>query len=81
MVRAKVVITLKEGILDPQGQTLLRALGSLGYREVKDLRVGKYMEVMVEGEDPRLVEERLGEMCEKLLANPIIEEYRMEVEG
>jgi phosphoribosylformylglycinamidine synthase len=80
MADAKVFITLKEGILDPQGKTLLRALRELGYDEVEDLRVGKYMEVKLSGGDAEKLESRLGEMCERLLANPIIEDYRMEVE-
>lgn len=81
MARAKVFITLKQGILDPQGKTLLRALKSMGYDEVEDLRVGKYMEIALEGSDAAVIEKRLGEMCESLLANPIIEDYRMEVEA
>jgi len=77
---ARVYITLKEGIIDPQGKTVLRALKSLGYDEVEDLRVGKYMELKLSGDDKAKLEERLGEMSEQLLANPIIENYRMEVE-
>ncbi|MFH1149719.1 MAG: phosphoribosylformylglycinamidine synthase subunit PurS [Actinomycetota bacterium] len=80
MADAKVFITLKEGILDPQGKTLLRALRELGYDEVEDLRVGKYMEVKLTGGDAGTLQTRLGEMCERLLANPIIEDYRMEVD-
>jgi phosphoribosylformylglycinamidine synthase PurS subunit len=80
VARARVYITLKEGILDPQGKTVLRALKSLGYDEVEDLRVGKYMELQLAGDDKAKLEERLGEMSEQLLANPIIENYRMEVE-
>lgn len=80
MAQARVFITLKEGILDPQGKTVLRALKSLGYDEVEDLRIGKYMEVELTGDDKSRLEERLAEMSEKLLANPIIEDYRMEVE-
>ena len=80
MARARVYITYKEGILDPQGKTVLRALKSLGYDEVENLRVGKYMELELAGEDKEGLEKRLGEMCEKLLANPIIEDYDLEVE-
>ncbi len=80
MAQARVYITLKQGILDPQGKTVLRALKSLGYDEVEDLRVGKYMELKLAGVDREKLETRLGEMSEKLLANPIIEDYRMEVE-
>lgn len=80
MARARVYITYKEGILDPQGKTVLRALRSLGYDEVENLRVGKYMELELAGEDKEGLEKRLGEMCEKLLANPIIEDYDLEVD-
>lgn len=80
MARAKVYITLKEGILDPQGKTVLRALKSLGYDEVADVRVGKYMVLELEGDDKARLQERLGKMTEQLLANPIIENYEMEVE-
>jgi phosphoribosylformylglycinamidine synthase PurS subunit len=80
VAHARVYVTLKEGILDPQGKTVLRALRSLGYDEVTDARIGKYMELEFSGEDKALLEKRLAEMCEQLLANPIIENYRMEVE-
>jgi phosphoribosylformylglycinamidine synthase len=80
VARARVYVTLKEGILDPQGKTVLRALKSLGYDEVEDLRIGKYMELALDGGDKEKLEARLLEMCEKLLANPIIENYRVEVE-
>lgn len=80
MAKARVYITYKEGILDPQGKTVLRALESLGYEEVGEVRVGKYMELELAGDDRERLEERLGEMCEKLLANPIIEDYDLEVD-
>lgn len=71
---------MKQGILDPQGKTVLRALNSLGYEEVDDLRIGKYMELTLDGGDREKLEARVLEMCEKLLANPIIEDYRVEVD-
>lgn len=80
MALAKVYVTLKEGILDPQGKTVLRALNSLGYEEVEDVRVGKFVEVSLEGSEKGKLEEKLLEMCERLIANPIIEDYRVEVE-
>jgi phosphoribosylformylglycinamidine synthase PurS subunit len=79
MANARVYVTLKQQILDPQGQTILRALKSLGYDEVENLRVGKYMELQLSADDSPQLETRLSEMCEKLLANPIIEDYRLEV--
>jgi len=80
VARARVYVTLKKGILDPQGKTVLGALKSIGYEEVGDLRIGKYMELALDGEDRDKLEARLLEMCEKLLANPIIEDYRVELE-
>jgi phosphoribosylformylglycinamidine synthase subunit PurS len=75
MMLAKIYVTLKQGVLDPQGQAVARALGRLGFSEVKDARIGKYVELQVEAAD----EARLKDMCEKLLANTVIEEYRVEI--
>ena len=70
-MKARVLIRPKEGILDPQGQTVERALPALGFEGVKDVRVGR----MVELDVPDAT--RVGEMCEKLLANPLIEDYEI----
>jgi phosphoribosylformylglycinamidine synthase PurS subunit len=78
MIHAKVYVTLKRGVLDPQGQAVARSLGRLGFDEVKDARIGKYIELELEG-DRAAAEKRLKEMCERLLANTVIEEYRYEV--
>ena len=75
---AKVYVTLKKGVLDPQGQAVARALGRLGFDEVKDARIGKFIEIELAG-DRQAAEKRLRDMCEKLLANTVIEEYRFEV--
>ncbi|GAB3043175.1 phosphoribosylformylglycinamidine synthase subunit PurS [Virgibacillus ainsalahensis] len=79
MKKVTVHITLKQGVLDPQGKAIQESLNSLGYQEIQDARVGKYIELQVE-EGPNL-EERVKEMCDKLLANPVIEDYRFDVEG
>jgi phosphoribosylformylglycinamidine synthase PurS subunit len=71
VTRARVLIRPKEGILDPQGQTVERALPALGFRGASHVRVGRLVELEVE--DPSQV----GEMCEKLLANPLIEDYEV----
>jgi phosphoribosylformylglycinamidine synthase PurS subunit len=71
MPRARVLIRPKEGILDPQGQTVERALPALGFEGVTDVRVGRMVELNVEDVS------RIGEMCEKLLANPLIEDYEI----
>lgn len=79
-MKAKVYITLKKGVLDPQGKAVKEALGSIGYKGVRDIRIGKFMEIEVEGTTKSQVEASLKGMCEKLLANPVIEDYRFEIE-
>jgi phosphoribosylformylglycinamidine synthase PurS subunit len=77
-MKAKVYVTLKSGVLDPQGQAVARALGRLGFGEVKDARIGKYIEMQID-DGVQDVEAHLKQMCEKLLANTVIEEYRYEI--
>jgi phosphoribosylformylglycinamidine synthase len=77
-MKAKVFVTLKSGVLDPQGQAVARALGRLGFGEVKDARIGKYIEMQID-DGVKDVEAHLKQMCEKLLANTVIEEYRYEI--
>jgi phosphoribosylformylglycinamidine synthase len=77
-VRAKVYVTLKPGVLDPAGKAIERALHSLGFEEAQDVRLGKYIELRVEGDAAR-APGRLDDMCRKLLANGVIEDYRFEV--
>jgi phosphoribosylformylglycinamidine synthase len=79
-MRAKVFVSLKEGVLDPQGKAIERSLHSLGYGEVKDVRVGKYLELEFDAPSPAAAELRIREMCAKLLANPVIEDYRFEIQ-
>ena len=74
-MRARVLIRPREGILDPQGQTVARALPALGFEGVSDVRVGRLVELEVADGDVGRVEE----MCEKLLANPLIEDYEVEL--
>jgi phosphoribosylformylglycinamidine synthase subunit PurS len=78
-MKARVYVTLKRGILDPQGQAVLHALSSLGYSGVKDVRVGKLIELELETSDTSKAETDLKTMGERLLANPVIEDYRFEV--
>ncbi len=77
-MRARVVVTLKKSVLDPQGQAVSRALGSLGFSEVKDVRLGKIIELDLDAKDAAEAKTRVEQMCEKLLANTVIEEYRVE---
>ena len=73
-MKAKVLIRPKEGILDPQGKAVERALPALGFEGVHDVRVGRLVEL--ETDDPK----KLDDLCEKLLANPLIEDYEVELE-
>lgn len=75
--RAEVSVMLKDGIADPQGQTIERALPALGFDEVNNVRVGKRIELQVEARDPSDARERIDQMCERLLANPVIEAYEV----
>ena len=76
---ARVYVTLKAGVLDPQGRAIARALVADGFDEVQDARVGKLIEVKLEETDPTRAKARLKEMCEKLLANTVIERYDIEI--
>jgi phosphoribosylformylglycinamidine synthase PurS subunit len=73
--RAAIAITLKPSVLDPQGATVLRALGALGFDEVADVRVGRYVELRLAAPDETAARARVGAMCERLLANTVIEGY------
>lgn len=77
-MKARVYVTLKRGVLDPQGKAVCQGLHQLGYREVTDVRIGKYMEVTLGGLPREEAEKRLQAMCDKLLANPVIEDSRFE---
>ena len=80
-MRARIVVRLRAGVLDPQGATIRRALEALGFPEVRDLRVGKVLELQLDESDPSRARARLDEMCRRLLANPVIEEYSCEVDA
>jgi len=80
LIRAKVYVTLKKGVLDPQGETVRGALETLGFTGVKDVRVGKFMVVTLNGVTREEASRRVEQMCKKLLANPVIEDYRFELE-
>ena len=75
-MKAKIQITLKPGILDPQGKAIEHALETLGFKNVRDVRMGKYLEVELQETTQDRAEAEVKSMCEKLLANTIIEEYR-----
>ena len=78
-MRVRVLVRSKEGILDPQGQAVERALPALGFQGVSSVHVGRLIELEVADGDVAAARERVAEMCEQLLANPLIESYEVEV--
>jgi phosphoribosylformylglycinamidine synthase subunit PurS len=79
-MRVKIFVSLKNGVLDPQGKAIERSLHTLGYGEVREVRVGKYLEFDVDTTSRETAEARVREMCDKLLTNPVIEDYRFEIQ-
>jgi len=78
-MKVNVYVKLKGGVLDPQGQTILGSVNRMGYDFVEDVRVGKFFEIQVN--DTENLDEKIQEISKKLLANPIIEEFNVEVAG
>ena len=76
-MKVKVIVTPKKAVLDPQGAAVRDAMRHLGMPEVRDVRIGKYLEIDVDGEDGDL-EQRLHALCRDLLSNPVIEDYELE---
>jgi phosphoribosylformylglycinamidine synthase PurS subunit len=79
-VRARVFVTLKPSVFDPQGRTIAEALHSMGYSTIGEVRQGKYFELDVQGSTPDQARALASEVADKLLANPVIESYRVEVD-
>ncbi|WP_040949692.1 phosphoribosylformylglycinamidine synthase subunit PurS [Gorillibacterium massiliense] len=79
MLKATVYVTIKESVLDPQGNAVQGALLTMGFKEVEQVRIGKYMELTLDTDDKAEAEARLKMMCEKLLANTVVEDYRFEI--
>ncbi len=77
-MRIRVFVTPKVGVLDPEGRAVQRALNDLGYAEVQDVQIGKLVTLELETDDPKRARELVREICEKLLANPVIEQYEIE---
>ena len=77
---AKIHITFKNGVLDPQGKAVHHALKDLGYNEVSEIQMGKYLELKMDGVSREEAENRVAEMCQKLFANTVIESYRFTLE-
>ncbi len=78
-MKAKVHITLKNGVLDPQGKAVQHTLGSLGFTGVEDVRQGKYIELDLAETDATKARDRVEEMCKQLLSNTVIENYAIEI--
>ena len=79
MKKVKIYVTLRESILDPQGSAVKGSLTKIGYGEVEDLRIGKYLELTL-ADSARDIDTLVKEMCEKVLTNVVIEDYRYEIE-
>jgi len=80
MFKIKIYISLKEGVADPQGATIKHALDSLGYQGVEKVRVGKYLELKLNLQDGKKIEEQIEDMCKKILVNPVIENFEYKIE-
>ncbi|MDN7243636.1 phosphoribosylformylglycinamidine synthase subunit PurS [Planococcus sp. N028] len=79
MKKVKIYVTLRESVLDPQGSAVMGSLHKMGYAEVEDVRIGKYLELNI-ADDAGDVDALVNEMCQKLLTNTVIEDYRFEIE-
>ena len=80
-MKARVYVTYKPGVLDPQGKAVRGGLNTLGFAEVGDVRQGKYFEIRLEEKDAGKAKQRVEEMCRKLLANPVMEDFRIELDA
>ena len=78
-MNVKVFVTLKPGVLDPEGKAVQQALHRMSYGEVEDVRIGKYIQLAVNAKNRDEAEARVGQMCERLLANTVIESYSFEI--
>ena len=79
-MKARIVITPKKAVLDPQGKTVQNALAHMGYTGVGAVRVGKYLEIEIAGADKEAARKQIDDACRKILSNPVIEDYRFEIE-
>ena len=76
-MKLKVIVTLKDGVLDPQGKVIQQTLNGMSFSEVKEVRQGKYFDIEVSTEDEKKAKTKVEEMCKKLLANLVIEDYKI----
>jgi phosphoribosylformylglycinamidine synthase subunit PurS len=80
MAKVKIYVTLKDGVLDPQGKTVRNALDKMGYKNLEEVRIGKYIEIDANNGDKEKLSKEINEICDKLLANPNIEKYKYTIE-
>ena len=80
-LKARIFITPRRDVLDPQGSAVEGALHSLGFEEVGQVRIGRYVELRLDETDEAVATERLDAMCERLIANPVVEDFRFELEA
>lgn len=80
-MKARIRVTLKKGVLDPQGKAIAHALGALGFTGIEDVRQGKYIEVTLAETDPQRARAEAERMCRELLANPVMENFEFELEA
>ena len=76
-MKISVIITLKKDVLDPQGKIIYQTLDGLGFNEINEVRQGKYFEIDIEENDPKKAKDKVEDMCKKLLANLVIENYKI----
>jgi phosphoribosylformylglycinamidine synthase PurS subunit len=80
-MKAKIIITPKQAVLDPQGKAVQNALAQMGYSGIGSVRMGKFLEIELDGADKEQARQRIDEACHRILSNPVIEDYRFEIEG
>ena len=80
-LKARIFVTPRRDVLDPQGSAVEGALHSRGFNEVGQVRIGRYVELHLDETDPKVASERLDAMCERLIANPVVEDFRFELEA
>ena len=76
-MKVKVIVTLKNGVLDPQGKVIHQTLDGMGYKDIDEVRQGKYFEIYTKENDLKKAKDKVEEMCKKLLANLVIEDYKI----
>jgi len=79
-MKAKIIIVPKKAVVDPQGKTVQSALAHMGYNDVGAVHVGKYLEIELSGSDKESARKQIDDACHKILSNPVIEDYRFEIE-